>query len=71
MKYNSIPIHQMPMVQRFFVRKKGQCKNGWFNIVEPGNFSTLHFYYDNKKYALNVLYGPNVDSPSFYKDVIF
>ena len=44
-----------------FVRKNADVTNCKFNIVDPGNFSTLHFDYDKRKYALNVLYGPNID----------
>ena len=32
----------------FFVRKNASVKNCKFNIVDPGNFSTLHFDYDKK-----------------------
>ena len=44
------------------------CK---FSIIDQGNFSTLHFDHDCKRFALNVLYGPDIDSPLFYKEIIF
>ena len=31
----------------------------------------MHFNYDNKRFALKVLYGPNVDSPLYFREVIF
>ena len=54
-----------------FVRKNFSITNCKFDVIDPGNFSTFHFDYNKNKYALNVLFCPNVDSPSYYKDVIF
>ena len=50
-----------------FVRKNAYVKNCKYSIIDLGSFSTLHFDHDNKSFALNVLYGPNADSPLFYK----
>ena len=54
-----------------FVRKNASVTNCKFNIVDPGNFFTLHFDYDKRNLALNVLYDPNVDSPSYFQEIFF
>ena len=66
-----ILICQILVVQRFLSEKNTSITNCKFNIVDPGNFSTLHFDYDKRRHTLNVLYGPNVDSPLYFKEVIF
>ena len=54
-----------------FVRKSANIIKFEFSIIDPSNFSTLHFHYDNKRHALNFLYGPNVDSTLYFREVIF
>ena len=50
------------------VRKNTEIKNCVFRIIDKGNFSTLHFDYDNKRLALNAIYGPNTNSPLHFNE---
>ena len=61
----------MHVAQLFFVRKHANITKCEFKIIDPGNFSTFHLDFDNKRFAPNVLHGPNVDSPLYFKEVIF
>ena len=44
------------------VRKILEIKDCVFRIIDEGNFSSLHFEYDNRRDQLKAIYGPNTDS---------
>ena len=53
------------------VRKHSKIEKSELRIIDKGNFSTLHFNFDNKRFTLNDLYGPNKDCPLYFKNTIF
>ena len=53
------------------VRNQAKIEKPKYKIIDKGKFSSLHFSFENKRFALNAIYGPNNDCPLYLKQTIF
>ena len=66
-----IPLLHRLEVSLFFLKKDNPAKVVDSFRDTEGNVLAVLMIYEDKKILLEVLYGPNQDSPSFYSDTVF